>query len=143
MQNPTGTLVARLHAACPLQAGVTFLHSRVEQERLLYRELRRRALALLTDLQRQGVEPGDEVVLQIRDDRDFLTAFWACLLGRLVAVPLAVGTNDEHRRKVAAVWRRLDRPFLLVDTARTAEAMRNGFTPMSERRATADGASFV
>lgn len=108
-----------LRAAVQRNTGITFIESREHRERLSYGDLSARATLLLSRLQASGAQPHDEVIFQIQSNRDFLIAFWACLLGGLVPVPLAVGTNDEHRRKVFLVRQTLNTPFLLVDTEKT------------------------
>ena len=113
------TLLSYLRAAAARGSGITFIESRTDREHLSYGDLSARARLLLGRLQACGAQPRDEVVFQINGNRDFLVAFWACLLGGLVPVPLAVGNNEEHRRKAFLVWKTLNRPFLLADTAKT------------------------
>ena len=110
------TLLSFLGKAAERDCGVTFIESGTQQEFLAYKDIYTQSCFLLGCLQRAGAQPQDEVVFQIGSNRDFLIAFWACLLGGLIPVPLAVGTNDEHRRKVFLVWKTLNNPFLLVDT---------------------------
>ena len=109
------TLLSSLHNAVNRECGITFIESRTGLEILSYQDLYTHACALLGRLQKAGVNPRDEVVFQLAANREFLIAFWACLLGGLVPVPLAVGTNDEHRRKVFLVWKNLNNPLLLID----------------------------
>lgn len=113
------TLLSCLRAAAARGSGITFIESRTDREHISYGDLSARARLLLGRLQACGAQPRDEVVFQINGNRDFLVAFWACLLGGLVPVPLAVGNNEEHRRKAFLVWQTLNRPFLLADTAKT------------------------
>lgn len=137
------TLLSYLDRAAARQHGITFVEARGEEEYLPYRDLRKEACSLLASLQSAGVAPGDEVVFQLGTNRDFLISFWACLLGGLIPVPLAVGTNDEHRRKVFLVWTTLNWPFLLCESAKTfgllerhAETQGHAdlIGPMSDRR---------
>lgn len=110
------TLLSFLQKAAERGSGVTFVNSGTQQEFLTYKDIYTHACTLLRYLQDAGAQPQDEVIFQIGSNRDFLIAFWACLLGGLIPVPLAVGTNDEHRRKVFLVWKTLNNPLLLVDT---------------------------
>lgn len=119
------TLVSRLRAAIERGTGISFIESRDNLEYLSHGELFDRATRLLGRLQAGGARHGDEIVFQINSNRDFLIAFWACLLGGLVPVPLAVGANDEHRRKVFQVWTTLDAPLLLIDTSKTASFLKD------------------
>ena len=113
------TLLSSLRSATERESGVTFVDSRTEQEFLSYKELYSHACTLLGQLQAAGAGQGDEIVFQVGSNKDFLLAFWACQLGGLIPVPLAVGTNDEHRRKVFLVWQTLTNPFLLIDTRKS------------------------
>lgn len=54
---------------------------------LSYSDLLDAASRVLGGLRLAGVRPGDRVVLHLRDNRDFLPVFWACVLGGFVAVP--------------------------------------------------------
>ena len=73
------------------------------------------ACRLLGDLQRSGLEPGDPLCLFTRDNRHFLTGFWAAVLGGMVPVPVAVGISDEHRFKLLRILGQLERGRLLTD----------------------------
>lgn len=117
------TLLSCLRNTIERNTGSTFIESREHKEYVSYGDLSARATLLLSRLQASGAQPHDEIVFQIQSNRDFLIAFWACLLGGLIPVPLAVGTNDEHRRKVFLVWETLNSPFLLVDTAKTLDVL--------------------
>src|SRR5690349_7604070 len=54
---------------------------------LSYSDLLDAASRVLGGLRLAGVRTGDRVVLHLRDNRDFLPAFWACVLGGFIAVP--------------------------------------------------------
>ena len=69
------TLTISLLEAAAGSSGIHFISSRSEQERVDYADLRDRAIRLLGELQRFGAVPGNEVVLQVRNDRDFLISF--------------------------------------------------------------------
>lgn len=62
------------------------------------------------------MEAGNEMILQVSDERRFLVAFWACILGRIIPVPLAVGSTDEHRGKLLLIRAVLNHPFLLTSS---------------------------
>ena len=66
-----------------------------------------------------SLRAGDEVVLALTDPHAFIVAFWSCLLGRMVAVPVQPPANDEHRLKLTRILGLLHRPFLLADRVET------------------------
>lgn len=94
---------------------VTFIEGAEDESRLTYRQLHQRALVLLGGLQQQGLQPGDELIFFLKNNQAFIEAFWACLLGGIVPVPVAVGISDEHRAKLIRIFRCLEKPHLLID----------------------------
>ncbi|MEL6302360.1 MAG: non-ribosomal peptide synthetase [Pseudomonadota bacterium] len=70
---------------------------------------------LLGGLQKQGVAAGDQVVIFTKSNRQFLTGFWAAVMGGVVPVPVAVGISDEHRHKLLRILDQLESGFLLTD----------------------------
>lgn len=108
------TLANGLRAAALTSKGITVVRTRREQFRYSYRELYESALSVLFCLQQAGVKPGGEVVILAVDQLDFLRAFWACLLGGILPVPITAGASREHRRKFFMVWNQLARPHLIA-----------------------------
>jgi acyl transferase domain-containing protein/glutamate-1-semialdehyde aminotransferase/acyl-CoA synthetase (AMP-forming)/AMP-acid ligase II/NRPS condensation-like uncharacterized protein len=94
--------------------GITFIKGEHDEHFISYKELYSRTLSFLHALQDRGLRPGDEAVFQIEDNETFVTAFWACLLGGLVPVPVTVGNNDEHRLKVFNILGKLMKPSLII-----------------------------
>jgi fatty-acyl-CoA synthase len=101
--------------AMEYERGITFIKGEKEEDSISYADLYQDALQLLHDLQAKNLQPGDEVIFQVEDNRKFITAFWACILGGLIPVPLTIGNNDEHRLKFFSVWKILYRPYLITD----------------------------
>ncbi|WP_343859295.1 amino acid adenylation domain-containing protein, partial [Fulvivirga kasyanovii] len=95
--------------------GLTFIESSSEDNFLSYKDFYTRALYSLFNLRQQGVKEGDEVIIQIDDNQSFLITFWACLLGKIIPVPLSTGSQDDHRLKLIKVWKVLENPYLVSD----------------------------
>ena len=91
---------------------VVYLEGEGAEKRLPLAELRRRALGILLHLQRAGARPGDFLVLHVASNEQFIDAYWACLYGGIVPVPVAVGISDEHKHKLLRIARQLGRPLL-------------------------------
>ncbi len=76
------------------------------------------AESILAGLRRQGLLPGERVVLQLREAPALLPAFWACVLGGFVPVLLPPVRNATTPlgtlRRLAQAWERLGRPPLLA-----------------------------
>ncbi|WP_432586727.1 non-ribosomal peptide synthetase [Streptomyces sp. HD1123-B1] len=88
-----------------------------------YPELVESALGLLEGLRGRGLEPRDTVALLLTDQREFLTAFWACLLGGFVPCPMAPVPGDPARwaAQLGHVNELLEGPLLVTSAALAAE----------------------
>lgn len=104
--------------------GITFISGSDQEEFLSYNELYNRALLGLGHLQQLQIARQSEVVLQIENTREFIISFWACILGGFIPVPLSVGKNDEHKKKLLGVWKQLKNPYLLGEK-NTLETIRH------------------
>ena len=109
------TLNAMLSANARDDRHITFIDGERDQRTLSFKRLRQRALGALGALQRRGISRGDALILYLGDNERFLEMFWACLLGGIVPVPLAPGSNDEHWRKLLRVFAQLDRASVCID----------------------------
>ncbi|TEB42929.1 amino acid adenylation domain-containing protein, partial [Flavobacterium circumlabens] len=111
----SNTLVDVLENAAQEQTGITFIRSSSEEVTYSYRELLSKALYTLHNLQEFGVRSGDEVIIQINDNAEFLQVFWACILGKIIPVPVAIGRQEGHKHKLYNIWKKLNNPFLVCD----------------------------
>jgi acyl-CoA synthetase (AMP-forming)/AMP-acid ligase II len=91
---------------------ITFVEGKQDHRRFSYGQLSDRASMLLFDFQEAGLKPGDQLIILQKDNQTFVEAFWACLYGGIVPVPIAVGISDEHRAKLFRVFTKLERPHL-------------------------------
>lgn len=83
--------------------GVCFVQAGGRERHIDYALLLERARALLGDLQRRGVRPGDALLLFVRNNRALVDAFWACQLGGFIPVPLPAGVQSAALDRLAAV----------------------------------------
>ena len=92
---------------------------------LPYPALLHEAQCILGGLRSRGHLPGAKVALLLTQARDFLPAWWACLLGGYVPCPLTATRNDPSRwaRHLAHVDRLLDRPLLVTNGSSSAESL--------------------
>lgn len=116
------TLNDALSANLRADREIVFIDGEEQQRSLSFVELHQRSLLVLGALQRCGLAAGDAVILFINDNESFLEMFWACMLGGIVAVPIAPGIGDEHRRKLFRVFGQFDRAWVYSDV-RTLERM--------------------
>src|SRR5215470_290064 len=72
--------------------GITFVTSASDEMHLSYADLYRTSLRALGYLQARGFSEGDEMIFQMEDTRSFIVMFWACILGKIIPVPVNSGT---------------------------------------------------
>jgi len=109
------TLVAALESNSVNDKSVTYIEASDSEVTITYQQLYHQALGLLGAFQRHGVTEGDELILFTKNNAQFVDAFWACLLGGIVPVPIAVGISDEHRAKLFRIFHKLQKPYLYTD----------------------------
>ena len=106
------TLTEALDALYQEPRHVTYLEAGGRETTLSFAQLRQRALGILGYFQQRGLAPGDELILVLQSNEAFLDAFWACLYGGIIPVPVAPGGSEEQREKLPRVYRRLRRPHV-------------------------------
>ncbi len=94
---------------------VTFIEGAQEEVAVRFDQLRERALGVLHHFQQRGLHPGDELILFTNSNEQFVDAFWACLLGGIVPVPVAVGISDDHRAKLLRIFATLRNPYVYTE----------------------------
>ena len=112
------TLSRALSIAAETSQSIVFLDDRGEEKPVTYKKLKQNAEQVLASLQIMGIQPGKAVVLQLDGLEEFLTSFWACILGGLVPVPVLPFRNasieDGSFRKLQTIVAELDHPFILM-----------------------------
>lgn len=101
---------------CPGGADADFTDQR-------HPELLAEAGRVAAGLRARGLRPKDNVVLVLERPREFLTAFWACVLGGFVPCPMAPLRIDPERwaAQLGHVHTLLDRPLILTSASLAAE----------------------
>ena len=102
------SLIDALISNTDKQIGITFIESEENEEFLSYPELSKKAKLILSQLRAYGLKPGDELVFQFQSNKNFIITFWACLLGKIIPVPLTFTASGEL--KFINVWRVLQNP---------------------------------
>lgn len=121
---PTTLAEALDRAAAASRRDVVYIAPDGSVESQSYPQLLDDAERVLGGLQARGVRPSDRVVLQLEQHRDFIVAFWACVLGGFVPVPLASSASED--RSTAALetlvraWELLGRPHVVTSAARAS-----------------------
>jgi acyl-CoA synthetase (AMP-forming)/AMP-acid ligase II/thioesterase domain-containing protein/NAD(P)-dependent dehydrogenase (short-subunit alcohol dehydrogenase family)/acyl carrier protein len=83
-----------------------------------YEALLQEAERILAGLRQLGLKPQDKVIFQIDQNWDFIPAFWGCILGGFVPVPISTASTYESAnstvQKLHNAWQMLDRPLILT-----------------------------
>lgn len=117
------TLQAALRQAAELspEKGTVFVARDGAAALQTYPELLAEAERVLAGLRATGLRPGDSALFQFDDNRGYITAFWACVLGGFVPTPVTVATTygslNATNRRLHNAWILLERPVLLTDRA--------------------------
>ncbi|MCZ6883511.1 MAG: non-ribosomal peptide synthetase [Gammaproteobacteria bacterium] len=109
------TLNEALESVRNSDRSITFIEGKFDNRLLTYSQLHLHALKLLFDLQQAGLGAGDQMILFTKNNQKFIEAFWACILGGIIPVPVAVGISDEHRAKLMRIFNKLEKPFLFTE----------------------------
>jgi len=98
------TLPALLQRAAQHSTGVLYVQPD-GQAHQTYSQLFDRAQRILTGLRILGLQPQDQVILQLPHPQDFLAGFWGCVLGGFVPVPIAVPPSYTIDNSKATILR--------------------------------------
>jgi len=87
-----------------------------------YTRLYEDAQNILAALQCHGITAGHKVLLQLSINADFIPAFWACILGGIIPVPMAnpptySDLSNTTLHNLVDTWSFLDNPVILTTRA--------------------------
>ena len=101
--------------------GIYFIRSEDAEEFLSYKELYKLAWRQKQCMIEKGLKAKTEVILQYEDNREFLIAFWACILGRMIPVPLTAQKGRKSVEQVLKIYKQLRNPFIATTISRRKE----------------------
>src|SRR5688572_4509768 len=94
--------ILKSSAELPDQAGITFINGMNTEQFLSYADLFIRSKCALHVLNSKGVREGDEMIIQTDNNENFLILFWACLMGKIIPIPISTG-GEAYLNKVILV----------------------------------------
>ena len=101
------------------ERGITVINHNNATEFFTYSELINDAECILTGIRKWGLAPGDPVIFQFSNNKNFISAFWACVLGGYLPSPVAVPPvyNEDIAavNKLHNIWNLLEKPLILTD----------------------------
>ncbi|MBP5977629.1 AMP-binding protein, partial [Brasilonema sp. CT11] len=101
--------------------GITYIQPDSTEKVQSYRELWQDAQRILAGFKKLGLKPQDKVIFQIEDNQDFICAFWGCVLGGFVPVPISIASTYEPTNSTASklqnTWQILGKPLVLTSAS--------------------------
>jgi acyl-CoA synthetase (AMP-forming)/AMP-acid ligase II/thioesterase domain-containing protein/acyl carrier protein/NADP-dependent 3-hydroxy acid dehydrogenase YdfG len=95
-----------------------------------YDQLKQEAEQILAGLRHLGLQPQDKVLFQLDRGEDFLPAFWGCILGGFIPVPLSGAASNQEKnstaRKLEQAWNLLNCPIVLTSEDRSEDICAEG-----------------
>ncbi|NEP13417.1 MAG: SDR family NAD(P)-dependent oxidoreductase [Symploca sp. SIO2C1] len=128
-QNAPTTLTQALQQAAQQHSNTNIIYIQPDGEVITqtYRELWVEAQRILSGLKRLGLKPQDKVIFQLQANQDFISAFWGCVLGGFVPVPVSIPPSYDQSHstltKLQNTWQMLGQPLVLTD-AKLAPSVR-------------------
>jgi acyl-CoA synthetase (AMP-forming)/AMP-acid ligase II/thioesterase domain-containing protein/NADP-dependent 3-hydroxy acid dehydrogenase YdfG/acyl carrier protein len=101
------------------EKGIVYIDSNGCETIQSYQTLLEEAQQLLAGLRKLNLQPQDKVIFLLNESHDFIPAFWGCILGGFVPVPITTASNyddpsDSNVKKLQNAWQILDRPLVLT-----------------------------
>jgi acyl-CoA synthetase (AMP-forming)/AMP-acid ligase II len=101
--------------------GIIYIQPDGSEKVQSYRELWQKAQRILAGLRKLGLQPQDKVIFQLEDNQDFILAFWGCVLGGFVPVPVSIAPTYELVNSTASklqnTWQMLGKPLVLTSAS--------------------------
>lgn len=103
----------------PLHKGITYLREDGKEEFQSYADLLQEAQMIYNGLKKKGLKPGDHLIFQFNDNRQFISTFWACIMGGILPAPIGIAPiYTEYNaviNKLFNVWKLLDHAPIVTD----------------------------
>ncbi|MGH2413376.1 MAG: AMP-binding protein, partial [Microcystaceae cyanobacterium] len=104
------------------ERGIVYIHTDGSEIVQSYEALLEEAQRLLAGLRKLGLKAQDKVIFQFDRYQDFIPAFWGCILGGFVPVPITIASNyedvsDTNVKKLQNAWQVLAQPIVLTSSS--------------------------
>lgn len=113
--------------------GIVFIQNDNSEIFLTYEEMLEKALYCLGELEKSELKQDDFVMISFQDNIDFVVAFWACILGGFVPVPISPPSGFKGKNasleKLINVWETLKKPIMISDEAMITKMRENDVYP--------------
>ncbi|NET25239.1 SDR family NAD(P)-dependent oxidoreductase [Okeania sp. SIO1I7] len=121
-ENAPQTLAEALQRAAQQDSerGLIYINSDGLESIQSYADLLRDAEKILAGLRKIGLQPQDKVIFQLPKNQDFISAFWGCVLGGFIPVPVSIARSYDQPNttlsKLQNSWQILGKPLVLTDS---------------------------
>lgn len=100
------------------EKGIVYVQSNGSEIVQSYTALQEKAERILGGLRNLGLKPQDKVIFQLDLNQDFVPAYWGCILGGFVPVPISVPPTYQELNstvsKLYHAWQMLEKPLILT-----------------------------
>ena len=118
-----------LQRSATTEQGIVYIQTDKSYQLQSYQNLFLEAQRILSGLRTLGLRPQDKVVIKVESYQDSIVAFWGCILGGFVPVPVGQTVNVHNtakqiNRNTKKLWhtlQMLEQPLLLTDASFAAE----------------------
>ncbi|NEQ10221.1 MAG: AMP-binding protein, partial [Moorea sp. SIO4E2] len=102
------------------EKGIIYINYDGSESTQSYGELLKNAQKILAGLRKIGLKPQQKVIFQIQENQDFISAFWGCVLGGFIPVPISIARSYDQPNttlsKLQNSWQMLGKPLVLTDS---------------------------
>ncbi|ETT73269.1 linear gramicidin synthetase subunit D [Paenibacillus sp. FSL R7-277] len=123
-----GYYIKRAADQAPEDYGIRFVNYDGSIEFANYKQVYSEAKAICCGLIERGLQPGDKVIYQMDNNRNYVNTFWACMLGGFIGIPATVAASYKEDnaviRKLLNAWKMLEQPVIVTDEV-LAESIRS------------------
>ncbi|PSB08434.1 polyketide synthase, partial [Pleurocapsa sp. CCALA 161] len=123
--NAPKCLLEILQRAALTNKELVYVQPSGEEKTQSYQDLLLEAQQILAGLRKLGLNLGDKVILQINHAQDFIPAFWGCILGGFVPVPISIAPTYTQQnntvQKLHNAWQMLEQPVILTNIELAAQ----------------------
>ena len=120
-ENAPQTLAEALQRAAKQHSepGIKYINFDGSESTQSYADLLKNAQIILAGLREIGLKPQDKVIFQLPQNQDFISAFWGCILGGFIPVPVSIARSYDQPNttlsKLQNSWQMLGKPLVLTD----------------------------
>lgn len=107
-------LLSALKESAKKNNGLTIIKDKNEEHYISYRGLMIKSLAISNVMKSYGVMKRSEVLINCKNLEQYIYAFWACIIGGFIAIPIASTINSKNN-DIDKILDNLNSPYLLYD----------------------------